>query len=185
MKTDPTDHRTSDGKSPTSVQLLRNPIDFIAEDHLRLRTMCAEMDRLANATGPEADAIEGLFAYLTQELPALLADEDDDLMPLVLNRAEPEDELPRLARRLAKEHREIETHLREVVAGLVAVPGATTVADRLRDPLRCLAAATRRHLILENAILLPLARVRLRSADLDTLRKAMLRRRGLQDLFVV
>ncbi|SMX50791.1 hemerythrin domain-containing protein [Maliponia aquimaris] len=184
MKTGPADHRTPDGKSPTSVRLLRNPIDFIAEDHLRLRTMCAEMDRLADSTGPESDAVVALLDYLRQELPDLLADEDDDLMPLILKRAEPEDELPRLARRLAREHGEIETHQRSVVAGLVAIADTARVPDRLRDPLRDLAAATRRHLILENAILLPLARVRLRSADLGVLRKAMLRRRGLNDPFV-
>jgi len=40
----------------------------------------------------------------------------------------------------------------------------------------------RRHLILENAIVLPLARVRLTDDDLDTLRLRMMQRRGLDSL---
>lgn len=183
MKTIATDRRSYDGRTPTGIWLLRNPIDFIAEDHLRLRAMCAEMDRLADGGTFDATELTELRDYLTEELPALLADEDEDLMPLVLERAEPEDELPKLARRLDREHREIDGFLALASAAFQGhVPG-TVVASQFQTVLRDLAQATRRHLILENAVLLPLARVRLTDADLIALRKAMLRRRGLQDPF--
>lgn len=183
MNDDLVEHRTPDGKSPTSVQLLRSPIDFIAEDHLRLRTMCAEMDRLADAGGAEPDALAELRDYLTNELPLLLADEDHTLMPLVLERAQPEDELPKLVRRLEREHAEIEAHLGEVFSALSKTRAGTAVSEELRIGLRSLAAATRRHLFLENAVLLPLARARLTPPDLEGLRQKMLQRRGLGDLF--
>ena len=44
------------------------------------------------------------------------------------------------------------------------------------------ASQTRRHLIVENAIILPIARARLDTDDLDALRLGMLRRRGLDRL---
>lgn len=177
-----TSHRSSDGRTPTSAWLLRNPIDFIAEDHLRLRAMCAEMDRLADSETTERDEVSEIREYLTQELPALLADEDEDLMPLVLKRAEPEDELPKLARRLDREHREIDRLLNSVLAAFSGLSLGAVLSEETRQMLHDLAQATRRHLILENAVLLPLARVRMTEDDLVALRNAMLGRRGLQDL---
>lgn len=177
------DHRTTDGRTPTSVMLLRNPLDFISEDHLRLRTMCAELDRLALTAAIEEPAIAEMLEYLTHELPLLLADEDDDLMPRVLSRAEPEDELPKLVERLEKEHAKIVDYLAAVTSGLSSLTRATHLAHDLRTAMRDLAHATRRHLILENAVLLPLAKARLTESDLDALRSGMLRRRGLEDVF--
>ncbi len=183
MNSATTEHRSTDGKTPTSVMLLRNPLDFIAEDHLRLRTMCRELDRLAEDTQIEDCAIAVMIEYLKKELPLLLADEDQDLIPMVLSRAEPEDELPKLIARLVQEHAAIGSHLKAVTGGLAGVILATELSGQLRDAMRELASATRRHLILENAILLPLARARLSEEDLHELRSAMLQRRGLDGLF--
>ncbi|WP_299775853.1 hemerythrin domain-containing protein [uncultured Tateyamaria sp.] len=183
MNSATTEHRTTDGKTPTSVMLLRNPLDFIAEDHLRLRTMCGELDRLVEATGIEDGAITVMIENLNKELPLLLADEDHDLIPKVLSRAEPEDELPKLIERLEQEHAVISAHLKTATTGLAALVPATDMSDQLREAMRNLASATRRHLTLENAVLLPLARARLTKEDLHELRSATLRRRGLADLF--
>ena len=177
------DHRTPDGKSPTSVWLLRNPLDFIAEDHLRLRTICADVDRLAHAGKAQPDEVAGLVQYLTQELPLLLADEDDDLLPWLLKRAEPEDELPKLAARLDAEHKVITEHLQRVVLGLEALDTSGAIPESLAAEMLVLANTTRRHLILENAVLIPLARARLSQDDLFSLRVAIQKRRGLEDLF--
>ncbi len=183
MKSTTTDHRSIDGKTPTSVMLLKNPLDFIAEDHLRLRAMCAELDRLAETTTIEGTAFTGMIEYLENELPLLLADEDDDLMPRILSRAEPEDELPKLAERLDKEHSAIADHLKAVTSGFAGLAPATSISDKLRTSMHDLADAARRHLILENAVLLPLAKARLTEDDLHALRSAMLKRRGLEGLF--
>jgi len=177
------DYRTPDGKSPTDTRLLRSPIDFIAEDHLRLRTMCAQMDCLAAEARPGARDVVELCDYMRHELPLLLADEDEDLIPRVLDRAEPDDDLPKLARRLDDEHGEIERLAATLRGALCRSSGGVALSGALRKSLCDLAAAVRRHLILENAVLLPLARARLTYRDLCELRHAMLRRRGLHDLF--
>lgn len=183
MNTITTDHRSIDGKTPTSVLLLKNPLNFIAEDHLRLRTMCAELDRLTDTTTIEGAAISAMIEYLTHELPLLLSDEDDDLMPLVLARAEQEDELPKLAARLEEEHRKITDLLKAVTTGLSGLALTTSLTDDLRTAMREFTNAARRHVILENAVLLPLARTRLTEDDLHKLRAGMLKRRGLENLF--
>lgn len=183
MKSIAIDHRTLDGKSPTSIRLLHSPIDFIAEDHLRLRIMCSEMDRLAQSQVVEPCAVAALLEYLTEELPLLLADEDDDLMPRLLRRAEPEDELPKLSKRLSKEHVDISGVLSDVVAGLKGLANNEMISSDLRSMMRDLANTSRRHLILENAVLIPMARARLTDKDLSSLRLAMMKRRNLQSLF--
>lgn len=174
------DYRTTDGRSPTSAQLLREPLAFIAENHLRLRMMCTEMDRLADATTIAGATLAELKRFLEQELLLSLSDERDDLMPCLLARSEDEDEVPKLAERLQREHAGISEHLTKVRAGLEQLRGGEPLPPPLADGLRALANATRRHLILENAVLLPLARARLTDADLKVMRAAMRKRRGLQ-----
>jgi hemerythrin-like domain-containing protein len=52
----------------------------------------------------------------------------------------------------------------------------------VRTRLARFAGHARRHLILENAIILPFARLRLTRHDLETLRLRMMQRRGLDRL---
>ena len=176
------DRRKRDEAAWATALLLEDPIDFIAEEHFRLRSVCAELDRLSACGEMEQGATSLLVAYLDRDLPFLLADEDENLLPAVMARATPEDEFPKLARRLRNEHSGILRHLVAVMTGLRAHTSDTALSASFREEMRDLAGALRRHLILENAILLPLARARLASADLEELRRAMLERRGLESL---
>lgn len=183
MRTIPTDHRNTDGQAPTSAWLLQNPIEFIVEDHFRLRAMCADLDRLAGLSHLPSDTIQKQLEYLRKELPLLLADEDDELLPRLSLRAETEDDLPKLIERLDKDHRSIDALLGKVVEALEGVTVGGTVTSDLAQNMRALADVTKRHLILENAVLIPLARIRLTQMDLDDMRGAMLKKRGLEDFF--
>ncbi len=183
MNTLTSNHRNKDGLTPTSVLLLRNPLDFIANDHLRLRAMCAQLDRMVLSPKADRSATEVMIEYLTHELPLLLADEDEDLMPRLLLRAEAEDELPKLADRLKEEHATIAVLLTQVMQGLGELVHSAHMTNPLRPAISDFANAARRHLILENAVLLPLARARLTDEDLQGLRDGMLKRRGLENLF--
>jgi hypothetical protein len=67
---------------------------------------------------------------------------------------------------------------RQVCAALErAIASDTTVTPQEAAAVTAFAAQERRHLIVENAIVLPLARVRLTPQDLETLRRRMLQRR--------
>ncbi|MCV2881564.1 hemerythrin domain-containing protein [Actibacterium sp. XHP0104] len=172
-------------KSSRSARLraLGDPLDFILRDHHRLREICAEIDRLAEKDHPTADEAEMVLGFLRQELPQLIDDERDDLLPLMLRRCPPEDEIGRLKDRLDWEHDIVQACLPFVVEAFEGVwlYGRALSPDAAAS-MRAFTGHLRRHLIVENAVLIPLARVRLGRADLDMLSLRMLRRRGLDRL---
>ena len=170
----------SDGLEPTDSDLLDSPLDFIAQDHLHIRAVCVEMERLGDADVINRDGAMQILWFLTEELPVLIRDEDEDLFPLLLRRAEPDDDMPRLKARLDDEHANV----------MELLPAVTAVFKDLASSQRNLTAESRtqvvrfirhmrRHLVFENAIVLPFARLRLTAGDLETLRLRMRARRGL------
>lgn len=165
---------------PTDLARLGNPLDFIAEDHLRHRQVCATLDALAAAEVQDLGALDAIRSFLLEEFAPHMADEEEDLFPLMRRRCEPEDEIDETLDRLQGDHRGAVAAAPEVMA---AVARALSNRGRMdpddRATLTAFAASERRHMIVENAIVLPLARARLTPGDLATLRLSMLRRRGL------
>lgn len=177
-----TNPRRGDGLTPTAPELLRSPLDFIAEDHLRVRTMCVKIDALVQGAEPPEDDLWGAVEFLSRELPMLLGDEDTDLLPMVAERSAPEDDMPKLKARLEAEHADIGELSQTVVSALKsAADGRTPLSAAEVETIGAFTALTRRHIALENAVLLPLARARLTGTDLERLRDNMLRRRGLSN----
>jgi len=181
-------HRTRDRNrgdclSPTDPALLGNPLDFVYEDHLREREICATLDRLARAEMPDADEAAGALSYLRNELPLHMADEEEDLFPLLRLRCDPDDDIDRAIDRLTSDHLQVKGATAAVVNVLAAIESeARAMAEDERSALAAFGADTRRHLILENAIILPFARLRLTRDDLASLQSGMMRRRGLDRL---
>jgi len=176
-------HVRGDCLSPTDPALLGNPLDFIAEDHLREREICVRLDRIAAAATPDADEIAGVLSYLAGELPLHLQDEEHDLFPLMRRRCPPEDEIGKIIDRLLADH----GHAHAQTPRTLAVLGRLLAESRGPTPgetaqLTDFAKHARAHLIVENAIILPIARARLTARDLEALCRGMLGRRGLDRL---
>lgn len=171
------DQRSGD-LSPTDRRLLANPLDFIAEYHMRERTICAMIDRIVSGDA-DAEAFEEVLWFLKQELPLHLQDEDEDLFPLMRRRCEPADKIDAVIERLGHEQRNAQTDTLDMV-GIIesASCGLRALSAAERRTLTRFAAHARRHLIVENAIIFPIARARLTKADLDNLRLRILQRRG-------
>ena len=147
---------------------------------MRERQICATIDTLALTEVFDRPAAMRVLRFLNEELNVHLRDETEDLFPLLARRCTAEDA--------------IEGAIARVTADQIA---ATRLLPRVRAMLtRCLdrgdeltateraglakfAAHMRRHLVAENAILLPIARARLTRADLKLLTKRMRSRRGL------
>ena len=162
------------------INALGNPLDFIAEDHMREREVCALIDQLISASSVAPDIVRQVLTFLEDHLPLHLADEEIDLFPLMQKRCEPEDEIEAVIDKLHSDHDHALADAPDVVEILRNV-GSSSVALAETD-CNCMSAfahEARRHLILENAIILPIARARLLPEDLAMMRQHMLERRGL------
>jgi len=170
------------GREPTYAGLLDSPLDFIAGDHLRTRAVCAEMQRLAQSEAVDPAETHPILDFMLRELPALIRDEDEDLLPLLVRRSEPDDDMPRMKARLEAEHRHVMALVPAVTSAFQHLAqGAGALGGDDRDHVARFAKHMRRHLIFENAIILPFARLRLTAQDLATLRLRMRGRRGLPE----
>jgi iron-sulfur cluster repair protein YtfE (RIC family) len=162
---------------------LGNPLDFIAEDHLRERQICALIDGVANAAHADLADVQNILSFLGEELTMHLEDEEAGLFPMMSDKCHAEDDIDSVIERLRSDHAKMGGAVPQVRQSLERLlSGAPPLAEDQRAMLTEFASETRRHLIVENAIILPIARARLDTDDLDALRLGMLRRRGLDRL---
>ena len=163
--------------------LIRQPLDWFQAEHHRHRQFCALMHELAASAVFEAEPIRELIDFLRDELGRHLTDEEEDLFPLLRQRALPEDDVDQVLSRLYAEHKgdlvhgqALRTHLERCRETRTA-PGLDPAASLALDAF---ASQELRHLALENAVVLPLARLRLTTKDLKGLSRGLAARRGLQ-----
>jgi len=167
---------------PISPELMAEPLDFFFAEHFRHRQLCRLIDRLGATVFFDADPIAEVVDFLRFEAPIHIIDEEEDLFPLLRRRCQPEDELENVLGVLSAEHRAdamlgraVRTHL-EHCLDTRSAPGASLEGRR---DLAAFAAQERRHLALENAVVLPIARLRLTPADLTGLGRRLAARRGM------
>lgn len=183
MEWETRDLRRGDCLTPTDMELLRNPLEFLLEDHMREREICRILDRIAARERVGKESVSLVMTFLKEELPFHLEDEEEDLFPAMRRRCHPEDEIEKAITRLTADHRHADAATPDVIA--IAEMGAEALrnlTDEQCAVLKGYASHARRHLILENAIILPLARRRLGKAELEGIRAGMLKRRGLDQL---
>lgn len=156
-----------------------DPLEQISQEHLRQREVCATLDKLAALKAPDLELAAQVLPHFDTLLARHVEDEEDDLFPLLRARSDPEDEINDTLDRLVGKHLvslELAARVRDVVLAMAndnTLPDAEGAAA-----LVGFAAHERRHLIVENAIVLPLARARLTPDDLDELRARMAARRA-------
>ena len=168
-------------RARTGAGLTGNPLDFMLGDHLREREVCKMLDRIAQTrrvTPDEAGHIAGIIA---EALPLHLRDAEEELFPLLRRRCQPEDEIDQAIDRLRADRRRALAEAPRVLAALEALRDDAPQTPDL-SALPRYVAQVRRYLMLEQAIILPFARLRLTDHDLDALRLRMLQHRGLDRL---
>lgn len=174
--------RVRDGHIETPPpELIREPLNFFFAEHFRHRQLCDAIDRLAASTFFDADLIAEVVDFLRFEAPIHIIDEEEDLFPLLRRRCLPEDDLEGVLGVLSAEHKadgvlgkQVRDHLERCLAKRIA-PGGD---PEMRKAMSAFAAQERRHLALENAIVLPIARLRLGPEDLTGLAQRLAARRG-------
>lgn len=167
---------------PASTALLSDPLDFFFAEHFRHRKLCNLIEEMALAESVDLTLTAEMLDFLRDDMALHVRDEEDDLFPLMRLRCPPEDEIERVLSALTAEHAG-DRHLADlVVDGLrkVLAEGQPPSAQPgLREAMVDFARNERRHLALENSVVLPLARRRLTPADLARLSAGLLHRRRL------
>ncbi len=164
------------GSAPRAHPSADAPLDLLDEDHLRVRTICETLDRIAGADRPERSDIFAAAAFLETDLPLMLKDEDDDLLVLLRSHVDAKDGA--MLDRVAQAHAALMEAIGPIASALAAMRktrDAPTKAERAR--MTKLATMLREGMILENARLMPLARGNLTAKDLAVLQARRVQRR--------
>ncbi len=132
---------------------------------------------------PFIEAVEDLMGFLTQDLVFHHQDEEEDLFPTLQKRCRPRDSFESILAELVRDHATEGFLMRDIVTDLRRVAKSEDVEDpgRFFASLKIFAEGQKRHLIWENEVLLPLAKLRLTEIDLEALARSMTARRGMDE----
>lgn len=161
----------------------RDPIAVLEADHAQVLALCDVLDRLQRNPRHGADPAEvaAVHNYLQDHLSSHIADEEEDLFPLLRGTAAAGDDIDRILGLLHAEH-ETDRRLNHDLCGdLERLVGGRAFTDpaRFLMTLTIFAETQRRHLAWENTVVLARARKHLKDADRVELGRRMAQRRGL------
>lgn len=155
------------------------PLDYIFAEHFRQRVLCNVLELIANGGRPDRRLVAASIKFLLNDFAPHIQDEEKDLFPMLRRRAQPDDRVGELIDQLSQEHAADEIDVQDIVNGLQALLRRTVkIQASFSSLLKRFVANERHHLTVENAIILPLARLRLTREDLWSLGHRMAERRG-------
>lgn len=168
------------------LDLLREPLVWFFAEHYRHRDVCTRLRDAAESVIFDEQGLREVYHFLDRDLPLHVIDEEDDLFPLLRRRCEPDDQIEKVLGMLSAEHASdvsAAAEVRSILAialaerrGLACYPDARSVIDAFCHQQM-------RHIAVENAVVLPIARHRLNEDDLSNLGRRLAARRGLSNPF--
>ncbi len=172
----------SAGGSEASADLLDDPIETIRREHDRQFEICGELDDIFNALDlePVVERARSLQAFLTEDLPRHIEDEEVDLYPALARRCEGDVNVEIILEQLVAEH-ELDRGLVEpILTELDAIvrEGVPLRRTRFYMDVCAFVETQRRHLLWENRVVLPLAERLLTAADKQAVARGFAKRRG-------
>lgn len=161
--------------------LIDEPLEYILAVHGQQRCICAALRSVASRGSIARAAADRIVAFLTRDLVLHHQDEDEDLFPALRKRAHPEDNLGAILARLSDDHLQSARMIESLIDTLTAHPAKDPIGlkPRQTELMQAYAAGEHRHLSIENAIVLVIARKRLTGGDLAAISRAMKARRGV------
>lgn len=163
-------------------ELLHEPLDWFFAEHYRHRQLCRMIEEVAGRHVFSPGPISQIIDFIRYDLALHIIDEEEDLFPLLRRRALPEDEIESVLGRLSAEHRADVTQsqvVRDRLESSLTTQRPPALDPETRSLLLTFARHELHHLALENAVVLPIARLRLTAADLTALSRRLAARRGL------
>lgn len=166
---------------PPPLALLDVPLEYLLAEHMRQRCMCAELRRAAAASRIGRAMADAIVDLLTKDIPLHHEDEERDLFPALLKRTLAEDNLGPIIAQLSQDHRS-PCPLAGRLAEMLAIPALTDELELDRTCaalMQAYAEAESHHLAVENAIVMVIARKRLKPEDQTAISQGMKSRRGI------
>lgn len=183
LKVSPDEPGTQFARTPHAPEAFRDPIAVIEADHVLLLAVCDVLDRLVRNPrhGVEGQEIVAVRDYLRFHLPLHLADEEEDLFPLMRQHAAADDDLEQILSQLYLEHQTDRRLNDDLCSDIDCLIAGRAFADPARFLMNAFAFSEtqRRHLAWENAVVVTRARKCLCNADRAELGRRMAKRRGL------
>lgn len=168
---------------PIPENLLGAPVDLLLAEHHRQDAICDVLQAIVvepdGAAAPARAA--AVIDYLARDLDRHVEDEEKSLAPHLRARCLSGDGLDDILRRLVRGHAEDRSLATSLLPPLRRLANGASVSGReaLALSSEAFVRGLRGHLAWENRVFLPLARRRLRSADLDALGRSMAAERGV------
>ena len=154
-----------------------SPLEFLLDEHMRQRALFGLLDNLSVGAHLGAAYLEAVICFLKSDFALHVLDEEEDLFPLLRRRVNDDGQLEHLLGKLSSEHIRDRERARLILIGLNdGAPFSIEFLEMLRD----FSGSERRHLIVENAIIIPLARACLSETDLVMIGVRMAARRGME-----
>jgi|GEM_PF-1791401 len=169
------------GVTPLSPEDFRSATEFLAAEHRRQRGLCDLLERVSHNPrhGIAELELEALREYLEHGFDLHMRDEEEDFLPVVEQRAAPQENMRELRAQLAHEHAvdlKIARALAAEIVNLTRHRAFQDPASFLANAWR-LAEAHRRHIAWEDSVVLPRARHCLKASDHRQMLESMAARR--------
>ena len=140
--------------------LLDEPLEFIFAEHHRQREAALILVLIADGEY-DRRGVADLIQFLESDFALHVGDEELAFFPILKQQCRPEDNIDALIKRLSDEHKDDEQIGDEALALLRGVVNGKNLSEDDKRLLRAFAEHIRQHLAVENAVLLPIARLRM------------------------
>ena len=162
---------------PIPPGLINKPIDYIFAEHNRQRDSTIILLMIA-AGEFDKEGVTKLIEFFEVDFALHIGDEEVALFPLLRQHCLPEDKIDRILLRLQDEHRKDEANVEDIIEALKRCLAGEPITSSTSLQLRLFADHIHSHLALENGVVLPIARVRLRGEELKVLTDMLKQRRS-------
>ena len=159
------------------TDLIDMPLEFIFADHHRQRQAAVILNMIAAGEFDEY-GMRKLVKFMKEDFVRHIADEELGFFPLLRERCLPEDKIESLIARLVEEHKDDESGGEGIINLLEDRLAGKGLNHDAKSKISAFAEHILQHLAVENAVLLPIARVRMDKATLKGLSTILKERRA-------
>lgn len=164
-----------------SQDLLERPLEYIIAEHDRHRTVCAYLKRVTQADVIDGASAHTLSTFLRDDIKRHFEDERLSLFPALFSRSGGDLDFIQSLHKIEACHADSEIFIDQLADALDQIsPGTSTpLSPDFSRLLMEYAALEHQNLAFENSVIMVIAEVRLKKADIEKIRAEMKMRRRI------